>query len=102
MDDKFFSLQRESDDVIEMHQRFLNIQKQPLAQGVLVLQIALRLRDHLQESSLMLSMFFFPSHPFLATARDRTLGWTDLYSDSVCLLLCSDCLPQTVSVFPDL
>lgn len=74
-------------------------QKQPLAQGVLALQIASGLRDHLQELSLMLAMFLFPRCHFLATVRDRLLGWTDLYSNSVPLLLCSDYLLQTLS-FP--
>lgn len=60
MDDQFICVQRELDDVMETHQRFLNIQKQPLAQGVLVLQIALGLRDYLQESSLMPTTFFYP------------------------------------------
>lgn len=103
MGDKFICVQREVDDEMEMQQRFLNIEytKEPLAQGVLVLQIAPRLRV-LQEPPLTPAVFFQPflAILFLAIAGDGTLGWTDLYSDSVNLLLCSDYLLQTVSAFP--
>lgn len=61
MDAKFFCVQRELGDVMEIHQRFLNIQKQPLAQGILVLQIVLGLRDYQQESSLMPAIIFILS-----------------------------------------
>lgn len=71
MDDKLICVQRELDDVMEMHQRFLNIQKQPLAQGVLVLKIGSGLRDYLQESSLMPAMFFYPFLAILFCQRQN-------------------------------
>lgn len=90
----FICLKKELDTVIEIHQKLFNIQKLPLVQGALVLQIVSGLRDYLQESSAM-PWFLYPLLAILFWLLSQAgcrVGCTFILTQYVCyyaLMICS-------------